>query len=99
MAKINGKSIMNWKNDLTKLLDIDHPIIQAPMFGVSTPEMVAAATKAVCLGSLPLADLPADKCVELINKTKQLSNRPFAVNIFVNEIPPLTDSLRRQYAK
>jgi nitronate monooxygenase len=99
MAKINGKAIMNWKNDLTQLLDLDYPIIQAPMFGVSTPEMVAAASKAGCLGSLPLADLAPDKCVELINKTRKLSNRPFAVNIFVNEIPPLTDSLKKQYAK
>src|SRR5438128_7781133 len=40
-----------------------------------------------------------EKCVELIHKTKQLSNRSFAVNIFVNEIPPLTDALKAQYAK
>jgi nitronate monooxygenase len=90
---------MNWKNDITQLLNLDYPIIQAPMFGVSTPEMVTAATKAGCLGSLPLGDLPADKCVELIHKAKQLSNRSFAVNIFVNEIPALTDALKAQYAK
>ena len=90
---------MNWKNDITQLLNLDYPIIQAPMFGVSTPEMVTAATKAGCLGSLPLGDLPADKCVELIYKTRQLSNRSFAVNIFANEIPPLTDTLKTQYAK
>jgi nitronate monooxygenase len=90
---------MNWKNDLTQLLNLDYPIIQAPMFGVTTPEMVTAATKAGCLGSLPLGDLPADKCVALIRKTKQLSSRPFAVNIFVNEIPVLTDALKAQYGK
>jgi nitronate monooxygenase len=90
---------MNWKNHITQLLNIEYPIIQAPMFGVSTPEMVTAATKAGCMGSLPLGDLPTDKCVELIHKTKQLSKRPFAVNIFVNEIPPLTDRLRTQYAR
>ncbi|MFL5788779.1 MAG: NAD(P)H-dependent flavin oxidoreductase [Flavisolibacter sp.] len=90
---------MNWKNNITQLLNLDYPIIQAPMFGVSTPEMVTAATKAGCLGSLPLGDLPAERCAELINKTKQLSNHSFAVNIFVNEIPPLTDTLKKQYAK
>jgi nitronate monooxygenase len=94
-----GEAVMNWKNNITQLLNIDYPIIQAPMFGVSTPEMVTAATKAGCLGSLPLGDLPTDKCVELIHKTKQLSKRSFAVNIFVNEIPPLTDALRTQFAK
>ena len=66
---------MNWKNSITELLNIDYPIIQAPMFGVSTPEMVTSATKIGCLGSLPLGDSPADKCVELIHKTKQLSKR------------------------
>jgi nitronate monooxygenase len=90
---------MNWKNIITELLNIDYPIIQAPMFGVSTPEMVTSATKIGCLGSLPLGDSSADKCVELIHKTKQLSKRSFAVNIFVNQIPPLTDGLKAQYAK
>jgi nitronate monooxygenase len=90
---------MKWTNNLTQTLNTTYPIIQAPMLGVVTPEMVTSATKIGCLGSLPLGDLPADKCVELIHKTKQLSNRSFAVNIFVNEIPPLTDSLKEQYAK
>ncbi|WP_410221578.1 NAD(P)H-dependent flavin oxidoreductase [Pedobacter sp.] len=88
---------MNWKNDLSRLLSIEYPIIQAPMLGVTTPEMVAAAVKANCLGALPLGDLPADKCVELIRATKQLTNTVFAVNIFVNDIPEITDELRTQY--
>jgi nitronate monooxygenase len=87
------------KHSNPAILNLDYPIIQAPMFGVTTPEMVAAATKAGCLGSLPLGDLPADKCVEQIHKTKQLSKNYFAVNIFVNEIPSLTDPIKTQYAK
>lgn len=69
------------------------------MFGVSTPEMVEAAAKAECLGSLALADLSAEKSVELIRKTKSLTNRPFAVNIFVHQIPEITDELKQQYSK
>ena len=69
------------------------------MFGVATPEMVAAASKACCLGSLPLGDLPAEKCIELIRSTKKLTNQDFAVNIFVNEIPIKTDLLRRKYSE
>lgn len=53
---------MKWKNDIIRLLAIEYPIIQAPMFGVTTPEMVAVASKSKCLGSLALGDLPADKC-------------------------------------
>lgn len=69
------------------------------MFGVSTPEMTAAAAKAGCLGSLALADLSAEKSVELISKTKKLTNQPFAVNIFVHHIPEITDELKQQYSK
>ncbi|KAA3436721.1 NAD(P)H-dependent flavin oxidoreductase [Rufibacter hautae] len=82
---------------LTKLLKIKYPIIQAPMFGVSSPEMVAAAAKAECLGSLPLGDLPAEKCVDLIRATRRLTTKDFAVNIFVNEIPQLSDELKVKY--
>lgn len=69
------------------------------MFGVSTPEMTAAAAKAGCLGSLALADLSAEKSVELIRKTKKLTNQLFAVNIFVHHIPEITDELKQQYSK
>lgn len=88
-----------WANDITRKLKIEYPIIQAPMYGVTTPEMVQSATKAHCLGSLPLGDLNADKCIEMIRATKQLTNLPFAVNIFVNKIPEITDDLRKNYSK
>jgi nitronate monooxygenase len=90
---------MTTSNLITKQLNIKYPIVQAPMFGVSTPEMVAAAAKADCLGSLPLGDLPAEKCIALIRATKQLTNQGFAVNIFVNEIPDKTELLIEQYSK
>jgi nitronate monooxygenase len=90
---------MNWKNDITKALNLEYPIVQAPMFGVGTPEMVAATAKMGGLGSLPLGDLSPEHCVALIRGTRKLTNKPFAVNIFVNEIPPLTEDLRNQYHK
>jgi nitronate monooxygenase len=89
---------MNWKNNITQTILTDYPVIQAPMFGVTTPEMVAAATKAGCLGSLPLGDLPADRCREIICTTKQQTNLPFAVNLFVNEVPEQTEKLKAKYA-
>ena len=90
---------MKWTNDITELLKIDFPIIQAPMFGVKTPEMVAATSNINCLGSLALADVNAEKCVEEINKTKKLTNKPFAINIFVHNIPDITDTLKADYAE
>lgn len=88
---------MDWKNEITRQLGIQYPIIQAPMFGVGTPGMAASANKMGGLGSLPLGDLPADKCIELVRATRKLTDRPFAANIFVNEIPPLTEAISKQY--
>ena len=90
---------MNWKNEITNLLDIQYPIVQSPMFGVTTPQMTAATSNLGCLGSLALADLDSDNCVRLINETQKLTDKPFAVNIFVNQIPQIDDTLTQQYYK
>ena len=39
-------------NPLLSLIDIDYPMIQAPMAGVSTPALAAAVSNAGALGSL-----------------------------------------------
>ncbi|MGN7866915.1 NAD(P)H-dependent flavin oxidoreductase [Chryseobacterium sp. 22458] len=90
---------MFWPDTISKKLGVKYPVIQAPMFGMSTPQMVAAAGKADCLGSLALADLSADQSVELIRETRKLTDRPFAVNIFAHHIPEITDALREKYHK
>lgn len=90
---------MNWQGNLSSLLNTTHPIVQAPMYGVTSPEMVAAAAASGALGSLALGDLPAAQCRELIHKTRALTDRPFAVNIFVHEIPVLTDELKVRYTQ
>lgn len=90
---------MFWPDTISKILQIKYPVIQAPMFGVSTPQMAAAAAKAGALGSLALADLSGDQSVKLISKTKEMTDQPFAVNIFAHHIPEITDALKEQYAK
>ena len=80
---------MIWQNRLTQLLGIQYPIIQAPMLGVTSPEMVAAIANLGGLGSLPVGGLSPEKTLELIKKTKTLTNRPFAVNLFVHDIPEI----------
>jgi len=90
---------MFWPDTISTILDVKYPVIQAPMFGVSTPQMTAAAAKAGCMGSLALADLSAAKSAELIRETRKLTDQPFAVNIFVHHIPEVTDSLREKFVK
>ena len=88
---------MNWSNHLTQLFGIKYPIVQAPMFGVSTPEMTAAVSNFGALGSLALGDLNAEKTLELLYKTKSLTNKTFAANIFVHQIPEITSDLKLKY--
>ena len=70
--------------DITELLSIRYPIIQAPMLGVTTPDMVAAVSNAGALGSLPLGGVSPDKARALIRATKEKTDRPFAVNLFTH---------------
>ncbi len=90
---------MFWPDTISKKLGIQYPVIQAPMFGVSTVQMVEAAAKAGCLGSLALADLSADQSVQLIRETQKITDQPFAVNIFVHHIPEVTDALKEKFVK
>ncbi len=83
----------NWGNELTRQLRIGYPIIQAPMLGITSPEMVAAISNEGGLGSLPVGGLSPEKTVELIRATKKLTNRPFAVNLFVHDMPQVDKSL------
>lgn len=90
---------MFWPDTISKKLGIEYPVIQAPMFGVSSVQMAVAATKAGCLGSLALADLSANQSVELIREMKTQTDQPFAANIFVHHIPEVTDALKEKYSK
>lgn len=90
---------MLWPETISKRLGVQYPIIQAPMFGVSTVQMVAAAARAGCLGSLAIADLSADESIALIRETRKLTDKPFATNIFAHHIPEITDALKDQFIK
>lgn len=74
---------MAWsRNRLTELLGVEHPIVQAPMASVTTPELVAAVSNAGALGSLGAATLSPDALRETIAAIRSLTDRPFAVNLF-----------------
>lgn len=62
------------------------------MLGVSTPAMAAEVSNAGGLGSLAVGGLSPEATTELIQKTKNLTNKPFAVNLFVHEVPPYEES-------
>ena len=78
---------MEWKNKLTELLHVRYPIVQAPMLGASTPEMVAIVSNLGGLGSLPVGGLSPEKTRAFIRQTKTLTEKPFVVNLFAHDIP------------
>lgn len=72
-------------NRLTKRLGIRHPIVQAPMAGVSTPQLAAAVTNAGGLGSLGIGASTTAQAREMIKQTQTLTAGPFNVNVFCHE--------------
>lgn len=70
---------------LCDLLGIDHPIIQAPMAGTTTPAMVAAVSNAGGLGSHGCATLSPEKLAEDIEALAGATNRSVNLNFFCHE--------------
>ncbi|TSH79089.1 nitronate monooxygenase family protein [Pantoea sp. paga] len=70
------------KNMLCQTLDLKYPIIQAPMAGVSTPEMAAAVSNAGVLGSISVGASTPEQAEVMIKKTLSLTTGPFNVNVF-----------------
>ncbi len=71
-------------------LKMEVPIVQAPMAGVTTPEMVIASAKAGILGSIGAGYLNADVTRAFIRAVKEETSKPFAVNLFVPHIVNVT---------
>ncbi|SEF81762.1 NAD(P)H-dependent flavin oxidoreductase [Marinobacterium lutimaris] len=80
---------MSPSNPLTARLGI-HPIIQAPMAGVATPELAAAVSNAGGLGSLGIGASTLPQAREMIEQTRALTSGPFNVNVFCHQ-PALRD--------
>lgn len=74
---------------------VAHPIVQAPMAGVATPELAAAVSNAGGLGSLGLGAMDAAAARGAIDALAGLTTRPVHLNFFVND-PPVEDADRER---
>lgn len=63
------------------LVDIKLPIVQAPMGGATTPELVAAVSNAGGLGLAPLWRADATGVKDFVGRIKALTDAPFGVNL------------------
>ncbi len=72
---------------LQELLNIELPIIQAPMAGVQGSELAVAVSNAGGLGSLPCAMLSLEVMHDEIAAIKAQTDKPFNVNFFCHTPP------------
>jgi nitronate monooxygenase len=80
----NGHKGKSWKTTrVTDLLGIDYPIIQAPFGGFPSQHLTATVSNLGGLGSLGAVTLSGPAIREAVDEIRILTNKPFAINLFV----------------
>lgn len=79
---------------LCSLLNIEVPIIAAPMGAASTPALVSAVSNAGGLGQLGFSSADVDAVRQRISETQELTDRSFGANFILRgteDTPPRLD--------
>lgn len=84
------------RTDLIDLLNIEQPIIQAPMAGSGTPALAAAVSNAGGLGSLGCGSMSLENLKPEANELRAATNRPFNLNFFVHSDPKESPEINAQ---
>lgn len=71
------------KTRVTELLNIEYPIIQGGMAWVAEYHLAAAVSEAGGLGLIGAASAPPEVVREQIRKAKELTKKPFGVNVML----------------
>lgn len=78
-------------NALTKLLNISVPIIQGGMGNISNAKLTAAVSDAGGLGTIGAGTFSPEELEKILLETKQLTDKPFAVNIPIKVTPYINE--------
>lgn len=70
---------------LSEALETEYPLVQAPIGSVSNPELAAAVSNAGALGTLAVTWRSFDATRRAIERTQELTDRPFAINLVVDD--------------
>jgi nitronate monooxygenase len=73
------------QTSVTRALGIEHPIIQAPIGGISNPRLAAAVSNAGGLGMIAQTWMSPDEIRESVRATQALTPRPFGINLIIDE--------------
>ena len=85
------------QTEVTRLLGIEVPVIQGGMAWVAEYHLAAAVSNAGGLGLIGAASAPADWVRDQIRKAKELTKRPFGVNIML--MSPYADEVAQVVAE
>ncbi|MEQ8692958.1 MAG: nitronate monooxygenase [Pseudomonadales bacterium] len=72
---------MQFNNRITELLGVETPIVQAPMGWIARSQLASAVSNAGALGIIETSSGELDAVREEIKKMRQLTDKPFGVNI------------------
>ena len=85
------------KTEITKLLDIEYPILQGGMAWVAEYHLAAGVSNAGGLGIIGAANAPAEWVREQIRAAKKLTDNPFGVNVML--MSPYAEDVARVIAE
>ncbi|MDF2842392.1 MAG: hypothetical protein K0R00_818, partial [Herbinix sp.] len=71
------------KSRICELLNIEYPIFQGAMARISDASLAAAVSEAGGLGIIAGGTAPVEYVREEVRKAKQMTNKPFGVNIML----------------
>ena len=86
-------SIEIMQTEVTRLLGIEYPIIQGGMAWVAEYHLAAGVSEAGGLGLIGAASAPADWVRDQVRKAKELTDKPFGVNIML--MSPYADEVAK----
>jgi nitronate monooxygenase len=73
------------RTGLCDLLGIEHPILNAGIGSGAVPELAAAVSDAGGLGVIAVSGAPPDWVREQVARTRELTDRPFGVNVIIDD--------------
>lgn len=80
-------------NRLTDILNIKYPIIQGGMGNISNAILTAAVSEAGGLGTIGAGTMLPEDVERIIEETKSLTDKPFAVNVALSVSPYVKEIL------
>ena len=73
-------------NRITRLLGVEHPIVQAPMGWIARAQLAAAVSNAGGLGIIETSSGELDTIKREVTKMRELTDKPFGMNVALSYV-------------